>query len=250
MHLPGKAGQLLESLLNSQAKVTVGSSGCLSGWRLVWKRRFKSSKEMMLFAEVRAAKPWMDSDMKDFFYDSNGHQVRAQWTFLKNIDSSNPMRSFFPRLKPRTTEDAQNNRTERTTSSEATVTEEGEGENEERNRATEKGTGARRKTTRSRSPRVEITDVQDEEEEGGKEGGEEGGEWHTAVGGKNGRGGNGGGNRGGPRGGRGSDRGGRRERSGKGGVSSSQSTIHQFMDSSTPCSRLAVGATGGSAWVN
>ena len=77
VHLPGKAGQLLVSLLNSQAKVTVGSSGCLSGWRLVWKRRFKSSKEMMLFAEVRAAKPWMDSDMKDFFYDSNGHQVRA-----------------------------------------------------------------------------------------------------------------------------------------------------------------------------
>ena len=155
------------------------------------------------------------------------------------------MRSFFPRLKPRTTEDAQN-RTERTTSSEATVTEGGEGENEERNRATEKGTGARRKTTRSRSPRVEITDVQDEEEEGG----EEGGEWNTAVGGKNGRGGNGGGNRGGPRGGRGSDRGGRRGRSGKGGVLSSQSTIHQFMDSSTPRSRLAVGAPGGSAWVN
>ena len=35
VHLPGKAGQLFESLLNAQAKVTVGSSESLSGWRLV-----------------------------------------------------------------------------------------------------------------------------------------------------------------------------------------------------------------------
>ena len=40
--LPGRNGQLLESLLNAQAKVTVGSSDTLAGWRLVWRRRYKS----------------------------------------------------------------------------------------------------------------------------------------------------------------------------------------------------------------
>ena len=157
VHMPGRAGQLLESLLNAQAKVTVGSSESLSGWRLVWRRRYRSSNDMMLFAEVKAAKSWMDSEMRDFFYDGNGHQVRGQWTFLKNVDSCNPKRSFFPRLKFRATEEAQN-RPERTTSSEATTAEEGEGANGERNRTFERETGARAKKpgTRSRSPRVEI----------------------------------------------------------------------------------------------
>ena len=234
VHLPGRAGQLLESLLNSQAKVTVGSCESLAGWRMVWKKRFKSSNDMMLFAEVKAAKSWMDSEMRDFFYDSDGHQVRAQWSFLKNINSFNPKQSFFPRLKPRMTEEAQD-RTGKTTSSEATTIEDGEGETGERNRTSEKETGTRRKPgTRSRSPRVEITDVQDDEEEGG--------EWHRA-GGKNGKGGNGGGTRG-----RGSNRGERRGRSGRGN-SSSQSSMHQYIDS-TPKSRLATGSTGGSSWIN
>lgn len=237
VHLPGRAGQLLKSLLNAQAKVTVGSSESLSGWRLVWRRQMESSYDMMLFAEVRAAKSWMDSEMRDFFYDGNGHQVRGQWTFLRNVDSFNPKRSFFPRLKFRATEETQN-RTGRTTSSEVTTTEEGEGVNGERNRTSERETGARARKpgTRSKSPRVEITDIQNEEEEGG--------EWNTAGRGKNGRGGNGGG----ARGGRGGDRGGRRGRSGRG--DSSQSSIQQYMDPSTPKSRLATGATGGSSWVN
>ena len=239
VHLPGKAGQLFESLLNAQAKVTVSSSESLAGWRLVWRRRYKSSNDMMLFSEVRAAKPWMDSDMKDFFYDGNGQQVRGQWTFLRNIDSCNPKRSFFPRLQFKATEETQN-RKERTTSSQATTAEEEEGANGDRNRASVRETGARARKpeTRSRSPRVteipditEITDSQNEEEEYG--------DWNTAGRGKNKRGGNGGGTGRG----RGGDRGGKRGKTGRGDPS--QSSIRNFMDDSTPRSRLA---PGGSTW--
>ena len=41
--LPGKNGQLLETLLNAQARVSVASHpDTLSGWRLVWRRRYKN----------------------------------------------------------------------------------------------------------------------------------------------------------------------------------------------------------------
>ena len=230
VHLPGRAGQLLESVLNSQAKVTVGSCESLAGWRIVWKKRFRSSNDMMLFAEVKAARAWMDSEMRNYFYDSDGHQVRAQWSFLKNINTFNPKQSFFPRLKPRMAEEAQD-KTGKTTSSEAITIEDGEGETGERNKTSEKETGTRRKPgTRSRSPRIEITDDQDGEEEGG--------EWLRA-GGKNGRGGTGGGGRG-----RGGNKGERSGRSGR-GTSSSQSSMHQYI--STPETRLATGSAGGSS---
>ena len=200
---------------------------------------------MMMYAEVKAATTWMEStEMKDYFYDNDGQQTRAQWSFLKNINTSNPKQSFFPRLKPRIAEEAQD-KTRKTTSSEAVTIEDADEESgeknnldsqPEKNKKTEKELGAKRKTgTRSRSPRIEIAaDDQDDEEEGG----EEQNEWLSA-GGRNGRrGGRGGGGRGGNRG----------ERSGRAGkgTSSSQASMREYI--STPKTRLASGAAGGSLW--
>ena len=49
-----------------------------------------------------------------------GQQVRAQWSFLKNINTSNPKQSFFPRLKPRTAEETQD-KTRKTTPEAVTI---------------------------------------------------------------------------------------------------------------------------------
>ena len=122
--LPGKNGQLLETLLNAQAKVSVGSTDTLSGWRLVWRRRYKSSNDLMLYSEVRASKEWMESgDMKSFFFNDSGEQIRGHWTFLRNIDSGDPKRSFFPNLQTRTTEETQNRRGKMPSSQVATTEE-------------------------------------------------------------------------------------------------------------------------------
>ena len=182
--------------------------------------------------------------MKDYFYDNDGQQIRAQWSFLKNINTSNPKQSFFPRLKPRTAEETQD-KTRKTTHPEAVTIEDADGESGERNnldsqpeknKKSEKELGAKRKTgARSRSPRIEIADDQDDEEEGG----EEQNEWLSA-GGRNGRRGTGGGGRG-----RGGSRGERSGRAGR-GSSSSQSSMREYI--STPKTRLATGSSGGSSW--
>ena len=244
IYCPGRAGQLLESVLNSQARVTVGSCENLAGWRLVWKKRFRSSNDMMIYAEVKASTTWMESaEMKDYFFDNDGQQTRAQWPFLKNINASNPKQSFFPRLKPRNAEAAQD-KTRKTISSEVVTTEDADEEENgakdksdsqpEKNKKTEKELGAKGKTgTRSKSPRIQIADNKDDE--GAED--EEQNAWLSA-GSRNGR-------RGAGRGGRGGNRG---ERNGKAGreTSSSQASMRDFI--STPKTRLASGASGVSSW--
>ena len=238
--LPGKNGQLLESLLNAQAKVSVGSTDTLSGWRLVWRRRYKSSNDLMLHSEVRASKEWMESgDMKSFFFNDRGEQIRGQWTFLRNFDSRDPKRSFFPNLQTRTTEETQNRRGKMTSSSQVATTEEQEDRSRDKDKTSEKATGARTRTTgRSKSPRAAeipaITETADSQNENEEE--EEGGCWNNVGRGKSkrGRGGNGAG----AGRGRGADAGAGAKR-GKGREDPSQPSMRNFIPD--PRERLATG---------
>ena len=237
--LPGKNGQLLETLLNAQAKVSVGSTDTLSGWRLVWRRRYKSSNDLMLYSEVKASKEWMESgDMKSFFFNDRGEQIRGQWTFLRNIDSRDPKRSFFPNLQTRTTEETQNRRG-KMTSSQAATTEEQEERSRDKDKTSEKATGARTRTTgRSRSPRAAevpvITETADSQNENEEE--EEGGCWNNVGKGKSKRGRDG--NGAGAGRGRGADAGAGAKR-GKGREDPSQPSMRNFIPD--PRARLATG---------
>ena len=236
--LPGKNGQLLETLLNAQAKVSVGSTDTLSGWRLVWRRRYNHSNDLMLYSEVRASKEWMESgDMKSFFFNDSGEQIRGHWTFLRNFDSGDPKRSFFPNLQTRTTEETQNRRG-KMTSSQAATTEEQEERSRDKDKTSEKATGARTRTTgRSKSPRAEIpaiienADSQNEDELE-----EEGGCWSNVGRGKSNKRGRG--NGAGSGRGRGADAGAGAKR-GKGREDPSQPSMKDFIPD--PRARLAAG---------
>ena len=236
--LPGKNGQLLETLLNAQARVTVGSSDTLSGWRLVWRRRYKNSNDLMLHSEVRASKEWMQSgDMKSFFFNDNGEQIRGHWTFLRNFDSGYPKRSFFPNLQTRTTEETQNRRG-KASSSQAETTEDQEERSRDKDKTSGKSTGARTRTTgRSKSPRAEIpviTENADSQNEDEVE--EEGGCWSNVGRGKSNKRGRG--NGAGSGRGRGADAGAGAKR-GKGREDPSQPSMKDFIPD--PRARLAAG---------
>merc|ERR1711873_275018 len=107
--LPWRNGQLLETLLNAQARVSVASHpDTLSGWRLVWKRRYKNSNDLMLISEVRASKEWIQSEeMRPVFFNASGEQIRGHWTFFRNFDFGDPRRTFFPKLQTNMTEETQ-----------------------------------------------------------------------------------------------------------------------------------------------
>ena len=236
--LPGKNGQLLETLLNAQARVTVGSSDTLSGWRLVWRRRYKNSNDLMLHSEVRASKEWMQSgDMKSFFFNDSGEQIRGHWTFLRNFDSGDPKRSFFPNLQTRTTEETQNRRG-KASSSQAATTEDQEERSRDKDKTSGKSTGARTRTTgRSKSPRAEIpviTENADSQNEDEVE--EEGGCWSNVGRGKSNKRGRG--NGAGSGRGRGADAGAGAKR-GKGREDPSQPSMKDFIPD--PRARLAAG---------
>ena len=177
--LPWKNGQLLETLLNAQARVSVASHpDTLSGWRLVWRRRYKNSNDLMLNSEVRASKEWMQSgDMKSFFFNDSGEQIRGHWTFLRNLDFGDPRRTFFPNLQTRTTEETQSKKG-KASSSQAATTENQEERSRDKDKTSGKPTGARAKTTRSKSPRTEVPVViENVDEENEDELEEEGGCW-------------------------------------------------------------------------
>ena len=234
--LPGKNGQLLETLLNAQARVSVWSSDTLSGWRLVWRRRYKNSNDLMLYSEVRASKEWMGSgDMKSFFFNDSGEQIRGHWTFLRNFDSGDPKRSFFPNLQTRTTEETQN-RKGKASSSQAATTEDQEERSRDKDKTSGKSTGARTRTTgRSKSPRAEIpviTENADSQNEDELE--EEGGCWNNVGRGKNNKRGRGAGSGRG----RGADAGAGAKR-GKGREDPSQPSMKDFIPD--PRARLAAG---------
>ena len=236
--LPGRNGQLLETLLNAQARVTVASSDTLSGWRLVWRRRFKNSNDLMLHSEVRASKEWMQSeDMRSFFFNNNGEQIRGHWTFLRNFDSGYPKRSFFPNLQTRMTEETQNRRG-KASSSQAETTEDQEERSRDKDKTSGKSTGARTRTTgRSKSPRAEIpviTENADSQNEDEVE--EEGGCWSNVGRGKSNKRGRGNGAVSGR--GRGADAGAGAKR-GKGREDPSQPSMKDFIPD--PRARLAAG---------
>ena len=235
--LPGKNGQLLETLLNAQARVSVGSSDTLSGWRLVWRRRYKNSNDSMLYSEVRASKEWMQSgDMKSFFFNDSGEQIRGHWTFLRNFDSGDPKRSFFPNLQTRTTEETQN-RKGKASSSQAATTEDQEERSRDKDKTSGKSTGARTRTTgRSKSPRAEIPVItENAESQNENEEEEEGGCWSNVGSGKSKRGR---GNGAGAGRGRGADAGAGAKR-GKGREDPSQPSMRNFIPD--PRARLAAG---------
>ena len=185
--LPGKNGQLLESLLNAHAKVSVSSTDTLSGWRLVWRRRYKNSNDLMLYSEVKASKEWMESgSMKSFFFNDSGDQIRGHWTFLRNFDFGDPKRSFFPNLQTRRTEETRNRREETPFSQ----VEDQEGRSRGKNKTPGKAVKIRTRTTgRSKSPRptespeiTEITENDDSQNENEEE--DEGGSWSNVGRGK------------------------------------------------------------------
>ena len=194
----------------------------------------------MLHSEVKASKERMESgDMKSFFFNDRGEQIRGQWTFLRNIDSRDPKRSFFPNLQTRTTEETQNRRGKMTPSSQVATTEEQEDRSRDKDKTSEKATGARTRTTgRSKSPRAAeipaITETADSQNENEEE--EEGGCWNNVGRGKSkrGRGGNGAG----AGRGRGADAGAGAKR-GKGREDPSQPSMRNFIPD--PRERLATG---------
>ena len=240
--LPGKNGQLLETLLNAQAKVSVGSTDTLSGWRLVWRRRYKNSNDLMLYSEVKASKEWMESgNMKSFFFNDSGEQIRGHWTFLRNFDSGDPKRSFFPNLQTRRTEETRNRR-EETPFSQVATTEDQEGRSRDKNKTPGKAVRTRTRTTgRSKSPRpaespeiTEITENVDSQNENEEE--EEGGCWSNVGRGKSNKRGRGNGSGAGR--GRGADAGAGAKR-GKRREDPSQPSMKDFIPD--PRARLAVG---------
>jgi len=238
--LPWRNGQLLETLLNAQARVSVASHpDTLSGWRLVWKRRYKNSNDLMLISEVRASKEWIQSEeMRPVFFNASGEQIRGHWTFFRNFDFGDPKRTFFPKLQTNMTEETQTqSKKGKTSSSQAATTENQEGRSRDKNNTSEKPMGARTKTTRSKSPRntvpVVIENV-DEENEDDLE--EEGGCWSDVGKGRGNRRGRGqGANSGRGRGGED----GARSRRGKGRDDPHQPSVKEFIPN--PRARLAAG---------
>ena len=236
--LPWKNGQLLETLLNAQARVSVASHpDTLSGWRLVWRRRYKNSNDLMLNSEVRASKEWMQSgDMKSFFFNDSGEQIRGHWTFLRNFDFGNPRRTFFPNLQTRTTEETQNKKG-KASSSQAATTENQEERSRDKDKTAEKPTGARAKSTRSKSPRTEVpVIIENVDEENEDELEEEGGCWNNVGRGRGNRRGRGNGANSGR--GRGGEAGAGSKR-GKGREDPNQPSMKEFIPD--PRARLAAG---------
>ena len=236
--LPWKNGQLLETLLNAQARVSVASHpDTLSGWRLVWRRRYKNSNDLMLNSEVRASKEWMQSgDMKSFFFNDSGEQIRGHWTFLRNFDFGNPRRTFFPYLQTRTTEETQKKKG-KASSSQAATTENQEERSRDKNNTAEKPTGARAKSTRSKSPRTEVpVIIENVDEENEDELEEEGGCWNNVGRGRGNRRGRGNGANSGR--GRGGEAGAGNKR-GKGREDPNQPSMKEFIPD--PRARLAAG---------
>ena len=236
--LPWKNGQLLETLLNAQARVSVASHpDTLSGWRLVWRRRYKNSNDLMLNSEVRASKEWMQSgDMKSFFFNDSGEQIRGHWTFLRNFDFGDPRRSFFPNLQTRTTEETQNKKG-KASSSQAATTENQEERSRDKDKTSGKPTGARAKTTRSKSPRTEVPVViENVDEENEDELEEEGGCWSNVGRGRGNKRGRGNGANSGR--GRGGEAGAGSKR-GKGREDPNQPSMKEFIPD--PRARLAAG---------
>ena len=236
--LPWKNGQLLETLLNAQARVSVASHpDTLSGWRLVWRRRYKNSNDLMLNSEVRASKEWMQSgDMKSFFFNDSGEQIRGHWTFLRNLDFGDPRRTFFPNLQTRTTEETQSKKG-KASSSQAATTENQEERSRDKDKSSGKPTGARAKTTRSKSPRTEVPVViENVDEENEDELEEEGGCWSNVGRGRGNRRGRGNGANSGR--GRGGETGAGSKR-GKGREDPNQPSMKEFIPD--PRARLAAG---------
>ena len=236
--LPWKNGQLLETLLNAQARVSVASHpDTLSGWRLVWRRRYKNSNDLMLTSEVRASKEWMQSEeMKSFFFSNSGEQIRGHWTFLRNFDFGDPRRTFFPKLQTRTTEETQSKKG-KASSSQAATTENQEERSRDKDKASGKPTGARAKSTRSKSPRAEVPVViENVDEENEDELEEEGGCWNDVGKGRGNRRGRGNGAN--PGRGRGGETG-AGSRRGKGREDPSQPSMKDFIPD--PRARLAAG---------
>ena len=236
--LPWKNGQLLETLLNAQARVSVASHpDTLSGWRLVWRRRYKNSNDLMLNSEVRASKEWMQSgDMKSFFFNDSGEQIRGHWTFLRNLDFGDPRRTFFPNLQTRMTEETQSKKG-KASSSQAATTENQEERSRDKDKTSGKPTGARAKTTRSKSPRTEVPVViENVDEENEDELEEEGGCWSNVGRGRGNKRGRGNGANSGR--GRGGEAGAGSKR-GKGREDPNQPSMKEFIPD--PRARLAAG---------
>ena len=236
--LPWKNGQLLETLLNAQARVSVASHpDTLSGWRLVWRRRYKNSNDLMLNSEVRASKEWMQSgEMKSFFFNDSGEQIRGHWTFLRNLDFGDPRRTFFPKLQTSMTEETQSKKG-KASSSQAATTENQEERSRDKDKASGKPTGARAKSTRSKSPRAEVPVViENVDEENEDELEEEGGCWNDVGKGRGNRRGRGNGAN--PGRGRGGETG-AGSRRGKGREDPNQPSMKEFIPD--PRARLAAG---------
>ena len=236
--LPWKNGQLLETLLNAQARVSVASHpDTLSGWRLVWRRRYKNSNDLMLNSEVRASKEWMQSEeMKSFFFNASGEQIRGHWTFLRNLDFGDPRRTFFPKLQTRMTEETQSKKG-KASSSQAATTENQEERSRDKDNTSGKPTGARAKTTRSKSPRNNVPVViENVDEENEDELEEEGGCWSDVGKGRGNRRGRGNGANSGR--GRGGEAG-AGSRRGKGREDPNQPSVKEFIPN--PRARLAAG---------
>ena len=236
--LPWKNGQLLETLLNAQARVSVASHpDTLSGWRLVWKRRYKNSNDLMLISEVRASKEWMQSEeMRSVFFNASGEQIRGHWTFFRNFDFGDPKRTFFPKLQTSMTEETQSKKG-KTSSSQAATTENQEERSRDKDKTSGKPTGARAKTTRSKSPRTEVPVViENVDEENEDELEEEGGCWSDVGKGRGNRRGRGNGANSGR--GRGGEAG-AGSRRGKGREDPNQPSMKEFIPD--PRARLAAG---------
>ena len=193
----------------------------------------------MLNSEVRASKEWMRSEeMKSFFFSDSGDQIRGHWTFLRNLDFGDPRRTFFPKLQTRMTEEAQSKKG-KASSSQAAATENQEEGSKDKDKTSGKPTGARAKSTRSKSPRTEAVPpviIENVEEENEDEVEEEGGCWNNVGKGRGNRRGRGSGTN--PGRGRGGETG-AGSRRGKGREDPSQPSMKDFIPD--PRARLAAG---------